>query len=390
MERRLRGLTQSQLADRANVSLSLLRKVEQGGRPASSGLVVAVARALHVDRQKLTGQPYYSGERRIDAIHDIISDLRREALAYRLPNIPVGKPGALVELRAAVSSAERALRRADLVRLGSDLPALLADLRDPSLTSRGSAAEVMSLRAAAYDLARQLTKTLGHFDLGSMLTDRYEWAANQAEDPLAVALAETFSGRELDSAGEYSAARDVMARAQALTEPLVADNKPAALSVYGFIHLMSALAAAHAGDEQTAWSHYAEAVSVSNRLGTDRDDYRTAFGPTNTAFWGVSLAVQLMNGPEAVARVKRIPKVAGVAGVPRDRLGNLYMDAARGYFYNGDRRGALEFLLMARQTAPQRVRYHPSARETVYSLARAERRASDTLRGLAAWMGVHD
>jgi hypothetical protein len=30
------------------------------------------------------------------------------------------------------------------------------------------------------------------------------------------------------------------------------------------------------------------------------------------------------------------------------------------------------------------------ARETVYALARAERRSSDTLRGLAAWMGVQD
>jgi hypothetical protein len=30
------------------------------------------------------------------------------------------------------------------------------------------------------------------------------------------------------------------------------------------------------------------------------------------------------------------------------------------------------------------------ARETVYALARRERRASDTLRGLANWIGVQD
>jgi hypothetical protein len=30
------------------------------------------------------------------------------------------------------------------------------------------------------------------------------------------------------------------------------------------------------------------------------------------------------------------------------------------------------------------------ARETVYVLAQADRRSSDSLRSLAAWMGVHD
>jgi transcriptional regulator with XRE-family HTH domain len=385
VERRLRGLTQQELARRASVSVSLLRKVEQGDRPASSGLATAAARALRVDRQKLTGQPYYSGDRRIDAVHDIVAELRREAVAHRVPAVHDHEPRSVQVLREEVSAAGRALRRADLARLGRLLPTVLEDLRDPALSAQGSEVEIMALRAAAYDMARQLAKTLGHFDLGSILADRYEWAARQSGDPLAVALAEVFSGRELDSAGEYLAARDVMAHAQAHLEPHLAEDNPAALSVYGFAHLMTALAAAHAGDDNTTWSHYAEAVETAGRTGRDRDDYRTAFGPTNTAFWGVSLAVQLMNGPEAVKRAGQIRKTAGV---PRDRLGSFYVDAARGYCYQGDRRGALESLLKAREVAPQAVRYGTSARETVYALAKAERRSSETLRGLAAWMGL--
>ena len=46
VERKLRGLSQQRLADRAHVSLSLLRKVEQGSRPATYPLVSAVAGAL--------------------------------------------------------------------------------------------------------------------------------------------------------------------------------------------------------------------------------------------------------------------------------------------------------------------------------------------------------
>ncbi len=45
-ERRLRGLTQRQLADRVHVSLSLITKVERGDRPATPALVAAVARVL--------------------------------------------------------------------------------------------------------------------------------------------------------------------------------------------------------------------------------------------------------------------------------------------------------------------------------------------------------
>jgi transcriptional regulator with XRE-family HTH domain len=42
-ERKLRGLTQQQLADRGHVSLSLLRSVEQGTRGATSTVIGAVS-----------------------------------------------------------------------------------------------------------------------------------------------------------------------------------------------------------------------------------------------------------------------------------------------------------------------------------------------------------
>src|SRR6266567_2116603 len=83
-ERKLAGLTQRLLADRAHVSLSLLRKVEQGSKPASPALVSSVARALRVDRVNLTGQPYRTGNRREDAVHGLVPDIRREVVAYRL------------------------------------------------------------------------------------------------------------------------------------------------------------------------------------------------------------------------------------------------------------------------------------------------------------------
>lgn len=58
----------------------------------------------------------------------------------------------------------------------------------------------------------------------------------------------------------------------------------------GFLHLMSAYMAAHAGEEADTRAHHAEADALPQRLGEDRDDYRLYFGMTNTA-------VRVLGGP---------------------------------------------------------------------------------------------
>ena len=94
-----------------------------------------------------------------------------------------------------------------------------------------------------------------------------------------------------------------------------------------------------------------------------------------------------MDGAKAVERAQYVRLTPET---PPERAGHHYIDLARGQLMNGDRAGVLDSLLTARRIAPQQTRYHPMARETVYALARAERRSTDSGRGLAAWMGVSD
>lgn len=56
--RKIHGATQRGLSMRANVSYSLLRKVERGERLASHSFVVTIARALSVNVTDITEQPY--------------------------------------------------------------------------------------------------------------------------------------------------------------------------------------------------------------------------------------------------------------------------------------------------------------------------------------------
>src|SRR5882757_9786152 len=83
--RKERGLSQKELAGRAHVSLSLLRKVEQGSRDATPALVAAAARALGVDVTALTGQPYDQDGSRPDRIHALIPQLRQALTYWDLP-----------------------------------------------------------------------------------------------------------------------------------------------------------------------------------------------------------------------------------------------------------------------------------------------------------------
>ena len=385
VERKLRGLSQQRLADRAHVSVSLLRKVEQGSRTASHAMVSAVAAALRVDRTELTGQPYRSGDRNLDAVHDLIPAVRRELAAYRLPPEDDDQVLSIEQLRAVVAVVSKARHNVDLFELGEQLPLALADLRVAAWSSTGAEREeVMRLLGEVYYAARQFLHKLGYPDLASLVADRYEWAAEQAGDPLALALADVFRAGELGAVADCRGSRFVMTRAIDAFEPRGDDD---ALSVLGFLHLMAAYMSAHAGDDADTWSHYREAEELAARLGRDGDSYRLAFGPTNVAVWGTALGVELVDGAKAVERAQHVRLTPET---PPERAGHHYIDLARGQLMNGDRAGVLDSLLTARRIAPQQTRYHPMARETVFALARAERRSTDSVRGLATWMGVSD
>lgn len=390
VERKLHGLTQHQLADRARVSVSLLRKVEQGSKPASAALLSSVARALRIEQAKLTGQPYFSGDRRLDAVHDLIPELRRELSLYGLPpddDEPVPQVS-VPDLARRVAECSALVHAVDYRRLGVTLPGLLLDLRGASHATTGAdRAAVMLLLSETYDNAKRLAYDLGYADLGALAVSLEERAAVESEDRLAVGVASAVRAWTLTGNGAFAAAYRMLVDSIGDMEPDLPERGKPAWSVWGFLNLQAALASARSGDAPRTWEHHSAAQHAACQLDGDRDDYRLAFGPSNTAIWGVGLAVELMDGAAAVQRARQvvIPE-----HLPRARAGHHFLDLARGHVYNGDNRAALSSLLMARRVAPQQIRYHPMARETVYSLARDERRSTETLRSLAAWMGVHD
>src|SRR6266542_669851 len=260
--RKLRGVTQHELAREAFVSFSLLSKVEAGHKPASPSLIAAVARALRVHVTQLTGQPYRGETADTDAIHAPIAELRREVTVYDLPPDEYDRPvPALAELEQRVTAATQLRQAASYVKLGAALPALLCDLRAAAHTFEGVSRErAYGLLAETYDAARALAYKLGYLDLASLLVTRHAHAAARSGDPLETAVGDTMRAHELIGVGEFRAAGAVMAVTLGRVEESLTDGEDAAISVYGYLHLEAGLAAARGGDGASATDHPTRAV----------------------------------------------------------------------------------------------------------------------------------
>lgn len=386
--RKLAGLTQNQLAQRANVSTSLVRKVEQGRSPASPSFVSAVARALHCGVADLLGQPFDHRASRADHhAHSIIQPLRRELTVYAVPPDDAIRPRSRGELTSAVARATRHRHAVNLDSLGNELPGLLSDLRVKLWHTTGTEKEhTYGLLCEAYAAASQAAYKLGYIDLSSLAVDRYEWAARQSGDELAVLVGHYQRAGEMIGTADWNSALRLLDRSRARIESRIRSSEASAIAVWGSLHLKSGLAAARSGDWVAANAHWNEANEAGQRLGTDRDDYRLCFGPTNVNIWSVSLAVEAMNGTEAVKRATRftIPP-----NTQPERAGHHWIDVARGCLLHGDHDGATRSLFKAKDAAHQQARYHPMVHETIRVLARARRRADPVAR-LAAWAGVQN
>ncbi|GAA5175129.1 hypothetical protein GCM10023321_80540 [Pseudonocardia eucalypti] len=386
--RKIVGLTQLQLANRAHLSLSLVKKVEQGTTPASPAFIAACARALGLGAGELTNQPQPLANRDEHRVHSVIPALRREIAAYLLPPAPGVNPRPVAELAKAVAHASVLRQSASLDQLGAELPPLLDELRAAAHHYEGVERErVYGLLAEAYAAAGQVAYKLGYADLSSLTTERVAWAARLSGDQLAMAAADFYRAGELIATAEWRGALDYLDTARNAIAARLRTQDEAALAMHGVLHAKSGLAAARAGDADLSDAHLAEARHAAQHVTPGSDYYRLAFDPDSANIWAVGLAVERRDGTEAVKRAAAIKEPFSPT-TPRERVGHHWIDLARGLQLHGDRAGSLEALHRARRVSPLQTRYHPQVRETVATLAETDRRRTDSLSGFARWIGL--
>ncbi|MGH3865572.1 MAG: helix-turn-helix domain-containing protein [Pseudonocardiaceae bacterium] len=377
--RKLNGLTQAQLARRANVSLSLLRKVEQGAAPASPAFTAAVATALRTTVAELYDQPSprYGAERdHVAEVETAVMEGPASMTAYPPPGVDV--------LAARVEQIAELQRRSRYHESSALMPVLLAELHTAAAAPAvGAPSErVHHLLATLYGCVVICLHRLAS-PLVSHAADRAAEAARFSGDPLLAALCNQDRALPLMYRGAYETAQRIVSRAQeSITDQ---PSSPETLSVRGAMHLRSAIIAARQHDTATSDAYLAEARELASRLPVHANFYDTAFCTPNVHIHSVAAAVEMQDGTTAVARDASYllpPETM------RSRIAHHNIDLGRAWLLHGDHTKALHVLNTARRTAPQQTRYHPMVAETVLTLARAERRRSDTLSSFATWLGI--
>ena len=394
--RRRRGLTQLVLAGLIGRSESWLSQVERGIRPIDRlSVLIDIAHVLKVNVTDLTGQPFSlapNGSFENDAVHAI-----RHALT-RYDVIPAILDPAHDNHAAApdVASLQRLLQRAWQLRqaaryseLGAVLAPLMADTERATRELEGMGRlAAFAVLAETYHVTAMVLKKFGENELAWIAADRGVLAAERAEAPLLMAVSARAVGQVFMSAGRLDEAEIVSAAALTALEPWLGSPSPEHLSIWGALLLTRAMIAARKSDRPTAQQFIREAQAIAGRLGQDRNDFWTIFGPTNVAIHAVSVDVEL---GDPAAGLRKAPSVDPSRLSPELVERRVYhmIDVARGYAQQRNDAAAVLTLLEAERVAPEEVRYHVIVPELLRELLKRERRAATPgLRPLAARVGV--
>lgn len=289
------GMTQEQLAEAAEVSVGVVRKLERGGT-ASLPSLLAIASTLGTDIAVLLGQqaPRRSMDRGERAALRTLSAATHDAAI----GIPADtEPGTVAELRAVVQHADTAYWAGRYTELGTLLAALLPEARaryDAAGTDEREAAA--GLLADVFQTAGMAANVWGSRDLAyAALTYGRQLAVQAGDDLREAHLAATTAWVNLRDGRTAQGFALAAARAERI-EPRMSEHDPDRLSVYGQLVTNAAVAASRGGaSADTAREYLSQAHAVGARLGSEyaRGGHAQPYGPLYAATQAMSIAVAL-------------------------------------------------------------------------------------------------
>ncbi|MEU0686514.1 helix-turn-helix domain-containing protein [Streptomyces uncialis] len=389
--RRMADLTQEALAERADVSVDTVRKLEQR-RSGSATLPTlhALSRGLGVELTTLLGDP--PG---VPSTGDVeppqLVAVRRAVTPplFAPPAEPSRTERVSPELlRAEVADAWTLYHRAEFGRLMELLPGIITDARFAA--SVGGADEKAAGAAAlgkALQLGGHLAIRLGKTDLALSSLERAIAAADDSGDPLlapmianSVAWAYQRQNRLEDATRLAVHAADGVERAHIGTS--------SGVRVWGGLLMSAATSFARSGDYARADDMMRTAEKAAGRLmrmpAPQDGRLVSVFSRSSVRIERVRLAVQHDRPEEALSlsRGIRLSK-----DTPLSWRTWLLLDVARAHTDTGNAEGAVKALESLRRVAPTWMRHHTLAVSLVTDLRDMPRRPPG-LRAIAEFLGV--
>lgn len=370
--RRAKDLTQEGLAARAGVSVDIIRRLEQGQRrSALIGTLNKLATALGAElsvilapRQTFAPLP----DRGMPAIRDAVT--RSLDGLDGLTELADGHDIEIIDLQRTTTSVDAAWyiwQRGEYSILGKLLPDLLAETRHASRDATDDdQTRAYSLLATAYEMAAGISIMLGYEDLAWLAVERAISAADQSGDPVTRASTVHWAAWILRRQGRYQESQAVATRAAELHEPSLIHATDDQLTVWGGLLINASGAAAREGRNDVGDELLTVARGAAARLGQDRVNRWSVFGPRIVSQTAVINATETGDFEAAARLATDVDRVGG--RVPATWEARYLLALAQAQIELGHDTAAVTSLIKARTVAPEWVRYHRLARDLTADL----------------------
>ncbi|MBQ0966218.1 transcriptional regulator [Streptomyces sp. RK23] len=295
-----------------------------------------------------------------------------------------GDSSGIDELRERARTVRRLFCTCDYAKLEQALPGLIADLRQVTGGSSGSA-EASGLLATAYQTSVSLL--LKRADQGNawLAVGRAMAEAERSGDPVVLAASVRVHAHVLVREKHTAQAVNMVRHTVDQLSGSYDQRSPRYLAAVGLLLLRGATAASRNGDRDTTHDFLTEAKEVARYVAFDRPDAWANFSPTNVALHEISAAVSF--GDAGIALQTARPLMRRHIPVP-ERRAALWVEAARAYSQQGRLADGYQALRIAESCAAQDVR-RPAVRELVADMAaRDRRRALPELHHFSRQLGV--
>jgi transcriptional regulator with XRE-family HTH domain len=373
--RKARSITQTALARRARISLSLLSKIEIGDRTLTPGIAAAIARALHISLGALYGEAEISLDQGA-----LVKGLRTAVRRYDIPDqAPMPDPA---QLRLDLDHALTLREQTDLTGLLRMLPVLLT--RATTYAHAAASSQGWALLADVYSLVYWLAARHRWMDLVEVAPIRQAWAANQQPNPLLIAVGVQDRAGTFLNCGDFEGGLTVVDRAIVAAEAALSGPEKAFAT--GLLHLRGMTLAGRLKDQTEAQRHIDAAWTTAAESSDNLGIHYQLFNPANIATHVLATEGDLGHPREVIRLTEELTRQD--TRLPPARTGAVHISAARAQLDLGDRDGAQASLVQAWHISPQATKVHPMAREVLRVLISLHRRSNPQLVQLAKQAGL--
>ncbi len=364
--RQRRGLTQEAVAGLVGRSVSWLRQVEAGARHVDSlSMIFDLADVLHVQPTELIGRALLLAPGRGGKVPEAVPGIRS---AIMTPDLAIPPDGIdLIAIRTRVEQVWHDWHHSS--HAYSDVAAVLPDLIvDARRLHRSSASdqrpEAAALLANVYHLARLWTKKTGEYELAVVASDRALNLADEAADPVTLALSAWSVAGVLNSTGHPDEGVIVASEAIRALEQSIADAPQRVRALYGQLHLVRAISLARNGEDGAAWRSWDTADEVARTM-LDYVEPVTMFSVANVGAHTVAIPAELGQAKKATDASERLD----VATLPSvERRARYLLDVARGFVGQREDVAAFHVLSAAERESAEELQYSILAAELVREL----------------------